>query len=354
MKVLFVVPYPPGQAASQRFRVEQWLPVLEEQHIKYKLVPFWDAATWAILYQPGHTLQKVTGLASGFLRRLLLLPTLRKYAYVFVHREATPLGPPWFEWLAAKVFREKLIYDFDDAIWLANTTSENRHVAKYKQHQKVARICQWSYKVSCGNHFLQKFASKYNPSALYLPTCIDTLTYHNQLKQQHTPRVVIGWTGSHSTLPYLQLLVPVLQKLEQLYDFDFLVIADTKPVLPLRSLKFIPWQQHTEIADLLQINVGVMPLPDTEWAKGKCAFKALQYMALGIPAVVAAVGANTTAVPDGEAGYTCATPKQWFLRLEQLLLHPTLRAEMGENGQKWVNEHYAAQAHAHTFRNLFT
>lgn len=354
MKVLIVVPYPACVAASQRFRVEQWLPLLEERSIKYKVSPFWRQKDWLILYKPGHTLQKVWGFCTGMLRRLLLLPRLHAYDYVFIHREATPLGPPWFEWLVANIFRKKIIYDFDDAIWLPNTTAGNQVAAKYKQHEKVSEICRWSYKVSCGNHYLQEFAKQYNIAAVYLPTCIDTKNYHNQLQQQHTQRVVIGWTGSHATLPYLKLIEPVLQCLEQQYDFDFLVIADKKPALSLRSLKFILWQQQTEIEDLLQINIGLMPLPDTAWAKGKCAFKALQYMALGIPAVVSAVGANVAVVPDGEAGYTCTTQQEWYARLEQLLLYPALRAGMGGEGRAWVEAHYSVQVHRHAFLGLFT
>ena len=354
MKVLLVVPYPQGVAASQRFRVEQWLPMLREQGIRYKLAPFWRQNNWLILYQPGHTLQKALGFLIGMIRRFLLLFRLSAYDYVFIHREATPLGPPWFEWLAANIFRKKIVYDFDDAIWLPNTTAGNQIAARYKQHQKVSGICRWSYKVSCGNSYLQAFAQQYNPTAVYLPTCIDTERYHNQLKQQHTQRVVIGWTGSHSTLPYLSLIEPVMQRLEQQYDFDFLVIADKKPALRLRSMKFILWQKQTEIEDLLQINIGLMPLPDTEWAKGKCAFKALQYMALGIPAVVSAVGANMVVVPDGEAGYTCTLQQEWYERLDQLLLQPALRTEMGQKGRAWVETHYSVQAQQHTFLNLFT
>ncbi|WP_347159765.1 glycosyltransferase family 4 protein [Pontibacter chitinilyticus] len=353
MKVLFVVPYPEGQAASQRFRVEQWLPELEKQGITYKLAPFWSQRAWAILYQRGHTWQKAAGLAVGFLKRLGLLYQLPFYDFVFLHREATPLGPPWFEWFAIHIFRKRIIFDFDDAIWLPNTTDDNKAVAKYKLPQKTAAICSWSYKVSCGNHFLQDFASKYNTAAVYLPTCLNTQALSLKPKQR-TARLTIGWTGSHSTLPYLKLIEPVLQQLEQHYDFDFLVIADKEPALQLRSLEFISWRKQTELEDLQRINIGVMPLPDTEWAKGKCAFKALQYMALGIPAVVSAVGANLAAVPDGKAGYTCTTSEEWYARLEQLLQQPALRQQFGRQGQLQVEKHYSVQAQLHSFLQLFT
>lgn len=352
MNVLFVVPYPIGKAASQRFRVEQFLPYLEKHGIKYKLAPFWSMYTYGILYRKGHTLHKIAGTLAGFVRRLFLLFQLHKYDFVFVHREATPIGPPWFEWCIAKIFRKKLIFDFDDAIWLENTSDENSSAAKYKQHHKATKICTWSYKVSVGNSFLQQFASKYNRQAVYLPTTVDTAKY-SQSKQHSAKKVVIGWTGSHSTLPYLKILEPVLRQLEQKYTFDFMVIADKVPDLKLNSLRFVRWQPETETEDLLQFDIGVMPLPDTEWTKGKCAFKALQYMALGIPAVVSAVGTNVDAVPNGEAGYTCTTAQEWHTCLEQLIVDANLRTRLGANGKAWVSEKYSLQAHLPTFLSLF-
>ncbi|MEJ8756230.1 glycosyltransferase [Pontibacter sp. H259] len=354
MKVLFVVPYPVGKAASQRYRVEQWLPVLDEQSINYKLVPFWDSSTWAILYRKGYTLQKLIGLVTGMLRRLLLLFQLPAYNYIFIHREATPVGPPWFEWLAAEVLRKKLIFDFDDAIWLPDTSENNAAAASLKWQQKTAQTIKWSYKVSAGNNYLKEYALKYNPNAVYLPTVLDTHQKYKTQKEQLTAGVTIGWIGSHSTVPYLKLIEPVLQQLEQNYTFDFIVIADQKPDFKLRSLQFIPWSEQTEIESLLKLNIGVMPLPDTEWAKGKCAFKALQYMALGIPAVVSAVGANTVAMPDGVCGYTCSSTKEWYEKLELLLQYNELQTKLGRNGILWVEQNYSVQAHAHTLLSLFT
>ncbi len=354
MKVLFVVPYPLDEAASQRFRFEQYLPVLQQQGIKYKIAPFWGSKAWAILYKPGKSLQKALGVLIGFLKRLVLLPQVLAYDYVFIHREATPLGPPWFEWVVSRVLRKRVIFDFDDAIWMPNTSPDNSLAAKYKWHSKIADICRWSYKVSCGNKYLQSYAQKYNSKSILLPTTIDTINLHNRTRQQQANKVVIGWTGTHSTLPYLKLIEPVLKRLEEKYSFDFLVIADVRPNLNLRSLKYKVWQKETEIEDLLKFNIGIMPLPDTEWAKGKCAFKALQYMSLGMPAVVSAVGANITVVQHGATGFLCNNEQDWYTNLEQLLQNCKLRAEMGEAGQRWVKEKYSVTAHQSTFLQLFT
>lgn len=354
MKVLFIVPYPAGVAASQRFRVEQFLPLLDEEGINYNLASFWDNKTWPILYRHGYTWQKSLGMLKGLVNRIFLLADLPEFDYIFIHREAIPVGPPWFEWLASKLLGKKVIFDIDDALWLPNTTDSNALAAKFKQHHKVKQIIEWSYKVSCGNKFLMQYAGRFNNKTVLLPTTVDTTGYYDQVKQQQTEKVVVGWTGSHSTLSYLKTIEPVLQRLEYEFAFDFIVIADKKPDLMLKSLKFILWYKENEIEDLLKLNIGIMPLPATEWAEGKCAFKAIQYMALGIPTVVSAVGANIDAVPNGKTGYVCASEEEWYLRLKELLQDADLRAAMGQKGRDWVEQQYSVAAHKATFLKLFT
>ncbi|AMR27088.1 group 1 glycosyl transferase [Hymenobacter psoromatis] len=354
-KILFLAPYPHGQAPSQRFRFEQYLDILTKEGHTYDLKPFLSAATWAILYKPGHALRKAGGIASGFGRRFALLWQVPAYDFVFIHREAAPLGPPVLEWLLAKVLGKKIIYDFDDAIWLANTSEANRIAAGLKWHQKVASICRWAHKNSCGNGYLTAYARQFNAHSLVNPTTIDTEHLHNQVRDQAAPgRLVIGWTGTHSTLKYLDQLVPVLAQLEaEGLDFEFRVISNQLPALPLRSLVFVPWCKATEIADLLEFHVGLMPLEDDPWAKGKCAFKALQYMALGIPALVSPVGMNTEVVQNDYNGYVCSTPVEWEARLRQLLTDPGLRQKLGVAARATVVARYSVQANTTNFLSLF-
>ena len=356
MRILFVVPYPPGQAPSQRFRFEQYLDALTTAGHTYRLAPFLSAETWAILYKPGHLVTKALGILGGFGRRLGLLATVPNYDFVFIHREAAPLGPPVLEWLIAKVLRKRIIYDFDDAIWLANTSEANQLAAGLKWHQKVASICRWAYKNSCGNAYLAAYARQFNPQAIVNPTTIDTVHLHNQVRDQAAPgRLVIGWTGTHSTLKYLAQLVPVLAQLEaEGLDFEFRVISNQPPALPLRSLVYVPWRKASEIADLLTFHVGLMPLEDDPWAQGKCAFKALQYMALGVPPLVSPVGMNPEVVQDGQNGYVCATPADWERRLRQLLADPGLRQRLGQAARATVEARYSVRANTPNFLALFS
>ena len=355
MRILFLIPYPSGRAPSQRFRFEQYLDALTAAGHEYRLAPFLDEATWAILYQPGHTQGKVLGILGGLWRRLVLLFAVPGYDFVFIHREAAPIGPPVFEWLIARVLGKRIIYDFDDAIWLANTSEANKIAAGMKWHHKVADICSWAYKVSCGNTYLADYARQFNSHSVVNPTTIDTVHLHNQVRDQTVAgRLVIGWTGTHSTLKYLDQVVPVLAKLEnEGLEFEFRVISNQPPTLPLRSLVFLPWRKDTEIADLLGFHVGLMPLEDDLWAKGKCAFKALQYMALGIPALVSPVGMNIEVVQQGQNGFVCATPAEWEAILRHLLADTSLRQRLGTAARATIEQRYSVRANTPNFLSLF-
>ncbi|MDF9795196.1 glycosyltransferase involved in cell wall biosynthesis [Catalinimonas alkaloidigena] len=351
--IVFLCPYPEGGAPSQRFRFEQYLQALNDNGFQYRIEGFLDEKTNRILYQPGQTAKKLLGVLKGFLRRLLFLPTLNKADYVFIHREATPVGPPIVEWIIAKILKKKIIYDFDDAIWLRDTSGINSFMAKIKWQQKVASICRWSYKVSAGNNYLYDFAKQYCQQIVLNPTTIDTEHYHNQRKNQHDSPLTIGWTGSHSTMKYLYAIEDVLQQLEKVYAFRFVVISNRPPEMKLKNLHFIPWKEATEIDDLLQLHIGIMPLPDDLWAKGKCGFKALQYLSLGIPALVSPVGVNAKIVAQGVNGYLCSSDQEWYDSLSKLLNDQELRTRMGAAGRNKVEEEYSVKANTSNFLGLF-
>ena len=357
MNILFIVPYPHGKAPSQRFRYEQYLEFLKDKKWHYTLAPFLDNNTWSILYKPGFVSQKVFGIILGFLKRFILLFSVYKYDYVFIHREATPIGPPWFEWLVSKVLRKKIIYDFDDAIWIPNTSATNKIVAHIKWHSKVASICKWAFKVSCGNAYLQEFACQFNPNVTLNPTTIDTEHLHNL--NLFTPltktnsKPIIGWTGTHSTLQYLEPLVLIIQKLEQQHSFEFCIIANKSPDWNIKSLNFVQWNKETEIQDLARFDIGLMPLTDDKWAKGKCGFKALQYMALEIPAIVSQIGVNTEIVDDGKNGFVCSNISEWENAISLLLKDHARRENMGKEARGKIIREFSVVGNTENFISLF-
>jgi glycosyltransferase involved in cell wall biosynthesis len=354
-KILFIVPYPERRAPSQRFRVELFEPYLKEAGIPYTIAHFMDDATWNVLYKKGSAIKKVWGITKGYLRRLkTVFIDIHQYKYVFVHREAAPLGPPFFEWMIAKVWRKKMIFDFDDAIWIPNITAENKLATLLKSFWKIKYICKWSYKVAGGNDYLCDFARRSNPNVVRMPTCVDMERMHNQTKVHGDHKVVVGWTGSHSTLPYLNDVMEVLQELQQELNFSFMVIADKKPELPLRDWQFIPWQEDSEVSDLLKMDIGIMPLQPDEWSEGKCGFKLIQYLSLSIPAVASPAGVNKIIIENGVNGYLCNSTAEWKAALTQLINNTAQRKQFGEAGQQKMRAAYSVQAQQGNFLRLFS
>lgn len=353
MKVMFLIPYPLKHSPSQRFRFEQYFDIISNTGIQYTTLPFFSDFFWSILYHKNKGLLKAIGVACGFFNRFLFLFYSWKYDLVFLHREASPVGPPVFEWLLTKVLQKKIIYDFDDSIWHTDLDKSERIKIWLRNPSKTKNIIKWSWKVSCGNLYLVHFAQQYNQHVVLNPTTIDTEHLHNRIKNQNTPRIVIGWTGSHSTLKYLTPIVRVIEKLERDFDFDFLVICNQRPDWQLKSLKFIRWHANTEVEDLMNINIGLMPLPDDEWSKGKCGFKALQYMALGMPSLASPVGVNATIIEHEVNGFLCRSDEDWENYIRLLLANAELRTKIGLRARATVEEHYSVASNKNNFLSLF-
>lgn len=355
-RIVFLTPYPPKVAPSQRFRFEQYLEALESKGWVLRTNSFLSDSGWHILYSNGHTLHKLATLLFGYAKRIALLTQVSGVHYVFIHRELTPFGPPILEWLLAKVLRKKIIYDFDDAIWLTDKTNESKIEKIIRWRSKVGSICKWSYKVSCGNEYLANYARQFNANVVVNPTTIDTENLHNPRKiiKKNSEKIAIGWTGSHSTLKYLKEIEPVLQYLETKYPtVRILVIADKKPDLKLQNLEFLKWNKETEAEDLSKIDIGIMPLPDDEWSKGKCGFKALQYMAMEIPCVISPVGVNKQIIDHGINGSLAESEQDWITHLEYLINNQSARIQLGLAGRKKVIEGYSVLSNTGNFLSLF-
>ena len=352
-KVLFILPQPATLGPSQRFRVSFYLPYLNSESISYELKSFFTEADYKILYKEGNTIKKIVALLNGFLKRArTVLFESYKYDFIFIQRAASPVGPPVFEWILAKIFRKKVIFDFDDAIWIP---MNNGHpIARlFKAYWKVKYICKWSYKVVGGNPYLCNYASQFNNNVVFIPTCVDTQKYHNRIKEHEDRKVVVGWTGSHTTLEYLQPIIPIINSLQENLNFNFTIICNKDPEWDIKDYKFIQWNNETEIEDLLKFDIGVMPLIEDKWTEGKCGFKLIQYLALGIPAVANPAGVNKEIIEDGINGFLAVTEEEWKTSLSNLISDVTLRKQFGEKGRSKIVNHYSIQSQLRKFIDLF-
>jgi len=352
MRVLFLVPYPTGKAGSQRFRFEHYYDSLRDAGYRVDVSPFIDEKTWNVLYRKGHHLRKIAGIVTGYLRRIAdVLFRAGRYDFVFVHRELAPFGPPLLSWWLARVQRARILYDFDDAVWIPNYSENNSWTNHLKRFANTRNLCSWAYKVSCGNAFLRDYALQFNPRSVLNPTVIDTDAYVSPSRRDGP--FVIGWTGSHSTMVYLRDILEVLKELEQEHTFRFHVISDVPPEGDLRSLVYVPWNKATEVRDLAAFDIGVMPLHDDAWARGKCGFKALQYLALGIPALVSPVGVNTEIVTHGVNGFHCATPGDWKKYIVQAMNDPGLLERLRPACRDVVASRFSVASNRVNFMSLF-
>ena len=291
-------------------------------------------------------------MISSFLRRFGLLFKLRKAHYLFIHREAAHVGPPVFEWIIAKVLNRRYIYDFDDAIWLPNYSETNAKYHRLKAYWKVNYCMKWAYRISAGNEYLASYAKQFNGHVTIIPTTIDT-SYHSITCDHDQSKPVIGWTGTHTTMRYLDEIVPILKELEQEYEFTFLVISNEKTDYDLASMEFVKWKKETEIEDLSRITIGVMPLQHDIWSEGKCGFKGLQYMALEIASIMSPVGVNISIIHDGHNGFLAGSPEEWKEKLELVLKDKALRKKLGQAGRQTINERYSVDANKEKYLKLF-
>jgi glycosyltransferase involved in cell wall biosynthesis len=351
ISAIALVPYPLNTAPSQRYRLEQWLPFLNAQGITIRFFPFADQNMVNVLYKPGRLLAKGVSLGRSFLRSASQLGSIRQYDVVLIHRAISIAGPALLEWLTS-LLRRPIIYDFDDAIYRLHTSHANRWFGWLKFPGKTATICRLSSHITVGNAFLADFARQFNSKVTIIPSSVDTDRYRPMHHIDPGRPVVVGWTGSSTSQTHLELFAPVLKQLLERRPVEIRVISDRKPVLPGVPLTWREWSPQSEAEEVGQFDIGIMPMPDDVWSRGKCAFKALQYMAMGVPPVCSPIGTNTEVITHGENGLLAATTEEWLTQLEMLIDKPDFRRRLGVSARKTVEQRYSMRYSADLFAGV--
>lgn len=353
-KILFLVAHRPGRSPGQRFRFEQYLDYLKQNGFECHVSFLINEKDDVIFYAKGKYLSKARFLIKSLFQRWNDLKKIHDYDLVFFYREAHMLGITWFEKKIKKA-GIKMLVDFDDSIWLRDISNGNRRLAFLKRPSKTAEIIRMCDACIVGNQFLAEYARQYNSNVFVIPTTIDTDYYIPSDNRRDVEKVVIGWTGSSTTLKHFSLAVPVLEMLRKKYGerVSFRMISDEFFNGQLDGLEKIKWNRQTEVEDLSAIDIGIMPLPDDDWSKGKCGFKGLQYMALAKPAVMSPVGVNKEIISHGENGFLANSPEEWEHILSQLIEDADLRKKVGEAGRKTVAERFSFQSQKDHYLKIY-
>jgi glycosyltransferase involved in cell wall biosynthesis len=250
-------------------------------------------------------------------------------------------------------FSRRRVFDVDDAIYvrkprrLGDLPDESAW-----RKQKFAATCRWVDAVAAGNDVLAGVARATAKEIVVLPTSIDAACYETTYAGRADPPTIV-WIGSPENLIYLDMIRPALARLTQRFPtLKMRVICSKFPDWSDVNVERVPWSAATEAHSLAGAHIGVMPLTDDAWSRGKCAFKLLQYMAAGLPCVASPVGANTEAVLDGINGFHATDVNEWERSLEQLILSPALRSSFGAQGRRHVEQRYALSNYRANYLDL--
>jgi glycosyltransferase involved in cell wall biosynthesis len=342
MRILFIAPLYPERSPSQRFRFEQYLDFLKEKNIEYSYSYLVSEKHDRIFYSKGNLLKKLYLLILFTYKRFQDLRSASKYDVVFIQREAFYLGTTFFEKRLAK--KTKVIFDFDDSIWLNNVSDANKNLNFLKNPVKTSEIIKFVHLVVAGNNYLSEYAKQFNSNVKILPTIINTDEY----KKVHHDKdqICIGWSGSVTTIQHFEYAIPFLTKIKKKFgDKVYIkVIGDGSYINNNLDIKGLSWNKESEIEDLSEFDIGIMPLPNDEWAKGKCGLKGLQYMALEIPTIMSPVGVNSEIIKDGVNGFLADSIEEWENKLSRLIESEELRSILGKKGRDTVVEKYSTDA----------
>lgn len=350
MKLLFFTRYD-SMGASSRYRAFQYLPYLKDQGISITVSPLFNSEYLQHRYATkGYAFNKIF---LAFLRRFKALLSVRQYDLVFVEKEFFPYFPAWVErWLNWRGV--KYVVDYDDAIF-HNYDLHPRWLVRFLLGNKIKTVMKASACVVAGNAYLAQYAKQAGANRVEIvPTVIDLSKYLLASAKKEEGLFTIGWIGTPYTVKYLKTIESALQQLSREGNVRLMVIGATDAGLSDVDVVYVPWSSEKEVENMQLFDVGIMPLLDSPWEKGKCGFKLIQYMACGLPVVASPVGVNREIVDEQYNGFLASSTQEWVEVFTRLKQDKQLRQQMGDKGRTKVEQQYALQVTAPKLASLFS
>lgn len=351
-KILVICPHPVGHVPGQRLKYEQYFTSWKNNGYDIEVRPFMSPSLQKIIYKKGFLLKKTLGVLSGYFKRIGDLRKISQHDLVYIFLYVTPLGSPFFEKMVCKRAK-KVIYDIDDLVFLKNDRAEPWYALLLKGRNKPAFLMKHANHVITCTPFLDEYARQFNKHTTDISSTINTETYLPVNKYENTAPIVLGWSGSHSTIRMLKTIMPVFEELKTKLKFKMLIMGSTDFELEGVDVETIEWSEEKEIPTLQRMDIGLYALPvDEEWVKGKSGLKALQYMALGIPTVATNVGCTDRVIENGVTGFLVNSHNEWVEKILLLASNPDLRRKIGTAAREKVEKQFSIKANEQVYLSI--
>ena len=355
--ILVVCPFPEGIAPAQRLKYEQYIELWRAAGAHVDVSPFMDMDLFTVVWKRGHYGAKIWGTLKGYARRSRDLFRLRRYDTVYLFLWVTPIGTTLWERLFRALSR-RLVYDIDDNVHLgqslATTHNPNPFLRFLKNPGKPLFLMREADYVVASSPFLEADARAINRhgKALYITSSVDTGHFRPRPERPQNDKVVVGWTGTFSSRPFLDMIAPMLAELSSQRDFEFRIVGNFDHEMAGVDLKVVQFSKASEIADLDAFDIGIYPLPDEPWVYGKSGLKAIVYMAMGLPVVASRVGTTPLLYEHGDIGAMVSTDAEWLVALTALIDDAEARRSKGETARRVAEAHYSRDAIAATYQAI--
>ena len=349
MKVLYLTKYS-RNGASSRLRSYQYFPFLEAKGISVSVSPFFDENYLINLYSGKQTAKRT--FLKFYVNRFFKLFSIYKYDRIVIEKELFPYFFSWFEkilWL----LNVKYIVDYDDAIFHNYDLSSSKLIL-FLLKNKINNVMKYSGCVVAGNSYLLERAKDSGAKKIViLPTVIDVDVY--KVKNNYTSsKIVIGWIGSPSTFKYVQKYRFFFSKLLQNQNVELNIVGASEDLGLGTNVKYLKWTEEGEVDLISNFDIGIMPLENTPWELGKCAYKLIQYMGCGVPVVASAIGMNMVVVDEGINGFLVIEEEEWLDKLSRLIADSGLREQLGKKGRKKVESQFSLQMNCNILIAVFS
>lgn len=349
-RVAALVPNIRGGSPGQRVRIETWSEQLELQGWAVDLYPFEDARLREVIYERGRRAAKAYHLLRCYGAQFERVRRLPPYDVVFVYQEAALLGPAFLERLAQRR-GAPLVYDLDDPRFVRYRSPTSGFASALKFAGKTNSLLRRADQVIAINPLLADHARRYNPAVTVVPNSVDIDHYRPAPTAPGPARLV--WIGSHSSAPSLTEIAPALQRLQAGRGTPVRLIGADASALPGVAVETRSWSTATEVRDLQECHIGIVPIADIPWNRWKFYYKTIQYMAVGLPVVARPLGSNSDVIEHGVNGFLAESQDEWYDALRMLVDDPALRARMGAAARATVLERFTLSAHAATVASVF-